>query len=345
MKIQPVAWRDGVVHILDQSLLPDRTVIEAFDDWRGVAEAIRTMKVRGAPAIGIAAAYGLALASLSLPEEIEAFRKAFGEVCQAFAQTRPTAVNLFGAIERMQAVVSTSTTVAEARARLLEEAHRIQQEDHEADLRMGEYGADLLPQQARVLTLCNTGALATGGIGTALGIIRIAHQQGKLAHVYACETRPRLQGLRLTAWELLQEGIPFHAIADSAAGSLMAQGKVDAVLVGADRIARNGDTANKIGTYTLAVLAHYHRVPFYVAAPLSTLDLSTADGASIPIEHRDPTELTHIGAIRIAPEGTPVLNPAFDITPASLISAIITERGVATPPYERTLPALLQQGG
>jgi methylthioribose-1-phosphate isomerase len=199
---------------------------------------------------------------------------------------------------------------------------------------MAEYGAALLPPNARVLTICNTGALATGGIGTALGIIRIAHQQGKLAHVYACETRPRLQGLKLTAWELQQEGIPFEVIADSAAGTLMAQGKVDAVIAGADRIAANGDTANKIGTYTLAVLAHYHGVPFYIAAPVSTIDPRTPDGASIPIEYRDPAEITHIDGLQIAPTGAPALNPAFDVTPAALIHAIITEHGVFRPPYD-----------
>jgi len=340
MRVEPVAWRDGVVRLLDQTRLPDQVVIEEFDDWRDVAQAIREMKVRGAPAIGIAAAYGLVLASRSLPEDIHAFRKAFGEVCQAFAQTRPTAVNLFWAIERLQAVVQSSETVAEARERLLQAAHAILQEDHKADRQMADFGVALLPEGARVLTICNTGALATGGIGTALGIIRVAHEQGKLQRVYACETRPRLQGLRLTAWELLQEGIPFYLIADSVAGSLMAQGQVDAVIVGADRIARNGDTANKIGTYTLAVLAHYHRVPFYVAAPISTIDLQTPSGTQIPVEQRDPTELTHISGLRIAPEGTPALNPAFDITPAELITAIITERGVARPPYEESLSQL-----
>lgn len=340
MTIKPVEWREGVVRILDQTQLPERVVIEEYDDWRRVAEAIRTMKVRGAPAIGIACAYGLALASEMLPDELEAFRKAFGEVAHAFAQTRPTAVNLFWAIERLQKVVQTSPTPQIARERLLQEAHAIRQEDESADYRMAEYGVSLLPENARVLTLCNTGALATAGIGTALGIIRLAHQQGKLTHVYACETRPRLQGLRLTAWELLQEQIPFSVIADGGAGMLMAQGQVDAVIVGADRIARNGDTANKIGTYTLAVLAHYHRIPFYVAAPVSTLDLGIPDGGAIPIEHRDPTELTHIGGLQIAPNNTPVWNPAFDRTPASLITAIITEMGIAYPPYEQGLSTL-----
>ncbi|MCX7924743.1 MAG: S-methyl-5-thioribose-1-phosphate isomerase [Fimbriimonadales bacterium] len=334
MKVQPVAWRDGVVAILDQTQLPARVVIEEFDDWRGVAEAIRAMKVRGAPAIGIAAAYGLALAARQIQTSaMDAFRSAFGEVCAAFAQTRPTAVNLFGAIERLQQVVAQSQTPDEARTRLLAEAEAIQREDYEADRAMAEYGAALLPPNARVMTICNTGALATGGIGTALGIIRVAHEQGKLQHVYACETRPRLQGLKLTAWELLQEGIPFEIVADGAAGTLMAQGKVDAVIAGADRIAANGDTANKIGTYTLAVLAHYHGVPFYIAAPETTIDPATPDGTAIPIEYRDSAEVTHIGGLQVAPTGAPALNPAFDVTPATLITAIITERGVYRPPY------------
>ncbi|MCX7993393.1 MAG: S-methyl-5-thioribose-1-phosphate isomerase [Fimbriimonadales bacterium] len=334
MKVQPVAWREGVVAILDQTQLPARVVIEEFDDWRGVAEAIREMKVRGAPAIGIAAAYGLVLAAHQIQgTTMDAFRTAFGAVCAAFAQTRPTAVNLFGAIERMQQVVARSQTPDEARTRLLAEAEAIQREDYEADRAMGEQGAELLPDNARVMTICNTGALATGGIGTALGIIRVAYAQSKLRHVYACETRPRMQGLKLTAWELLQEGIPFEVIADGAAGTLMAQGKVDAVIAGADRIAANGDTANKIGTYTLAVLARYHGIPFYIAAPESTIDPATVDGAAIPIEYRDASELTHIGGLQVAPTGAPALNPAFDVTPATLIAAIITEKGVYRPPY------------
>lgn len=334
MKVQPVAWREGVVAILDQTQLPERVVIEEFDDWRGVAEAICAMKVRGAPAIGIAAAYGLALAARQIQaEKMDAFRTAFGEVCAAFAQTRPTAVNLFGAIERLQQVVAQSHTPDEARERLLHEAQTIQREDYEADRAMAEHGAALLPPNARVMTICNTGALATGGIGTALGVIRVAYEQGKLRHVYACETRPRLQGLKLTAWELLQEGVPFEVIADGAAGTLMAQGKVDAVLAGADRIAANGDTANKIGTYTLAVLAHYHGIPFYIVAPETTIDPATPDGATIPIEYRDSMEITHLGGLQIAPTGAPALNPAFDVTPASLITAIITEKGVYRAPY------------
>jgi len=341
MKVKPVEWWDSVVRILDQTQLPEWVVVEEFTDWHGVAEAIRAMKVRGAPAIGIAAAYGIALAAHQFKgDDMDEFRVMMGEVFQEFARTRPTAVNLFWAIERMQQVVNTSSTVAEARERLLQEAHHILQEDYEADVKLAQYGALLLPPQARVMTICNTGALATGGIGTALGIIRVAYQQGRLAKVYVCETRPRLQGLRLTTWELLQEGIPFQLITDNMAGWLMAQGKVEAVAVGADRIAANGDTANKIGTYTLAVLAHHHRIPFYVAAPCSTIDLSTPDGKAIPVEHRDATEVTHIGGLRLAPQGTPALNPAFDITPAELITAIITEQGVAQPPYATSIREL-----
>jgi methylthioribose-1-phosphate isomerase len=341
MKVKPIEWRAGVVRLLDQTQLPEWVVVEEFSDWHGVAEAIRAMKVRGAPAIGIAAAYGIALAAHQFEgNQMEAFRSYMGEVFQEFARTRPTAINLFWAIERMQQVVNTSTSPEEARERLLQEAQRIEQEDYEADKQLARQGALLLPPNARVLTLCNTGALATGGIGTALGIIRVAWQHGRLAKAYVCETRPRLQGLRLTSWELLQEGIPFQLITDNMAGWLMAQGKVEAVVVGADRIAANGDTANKIGTYTLAVLAHHHRIPFYVAAPRSTIDLSTPNGKSIPIEHRDASEVTHIGNLRLAPQGTPVLNPAFDITPAELITAIITELGVAQPPYTESLPTL-----
>ncbi len=346
MKLKPIEWAShaetgSVLRILDQTQLPEWVVAEEFTDWRDVAEAIRAMKVRGAPAIGIAAAYGIALAAHHFRgDNWSEFLASMEEVCQEFARTRPTAVNLFWAIERMQRVLNTCQSVAEARERLLQEAHQILQEDYEADRRLAEYGALLLPPQARVMTLCNTGALATGGIGTALGIIRVAWLQGRLAKAYVCETRPRLQGLRLTTWELLQEGIPFQLITDNMAGWLMAQGKVEAVIVGADRIATNGDTANKIGTYTLAVLAHHHHIPFYVAAPCSTIDLSTPNGKAIPVEHRDATEVTHIGNLRIAPQGTPVLNPAFDITPATLITAIITERGVAQPPYESSLREL-----
>jgi methylthioribose-1-phosphate isomerase len=333
-RVQPVEWADGIVRLIDQTQLPFRYVIEEYDDWRDVAEAIRVMKVRGAPAIGIAAAYGLALAARQVnTNDPETFRQEMMKVCDAFASTRPTAVNLFGAIERIQKVLKQVTSPDEAREAILESAHRLLQEDYEADLQMAEHGANLIKNGFGILTICHTGALATGGYGTALGILRMATEQGKRIHVYACETRPRLQGMRLTAWELQQVGVPFSLITDGMAGFLMAQGKVDCVIVGADRIVANGDTANKIGTYNLAVLADYHDIPFYVAAPLTTVDLSKQTGAEIPVEFRDETEMTHIGGLRIAPEGVQVWNPAFDITPARLITGIITERGIAYPPY------------
>lgn len=339
-RIKPVEWAEGIVRLVDQTRLPAQYVVEEYTDWRQVAEAIRVMKVRGAPAIGIAAAYGLTLAARQIDaSEMPAFRAAFGDICQSMAQTRPTAVNLFGAIERMQRVVSECETPEAARARLLEEARAITEEDYEADLRMAEYGAHLLKNRFGVLTICHTGALATGGYGTALGILRLAWEQGKAIEVYACETRPRLQGLRLTAWELQQLGIPSRVITDSMAASLMASGKIDCVIAGADRIAANGDTANKIGTYSLAVLAHYHQIPFYIAAPLTTVDFNISDGSHIPVEERDPREVTHLGEIQIAPEGVRVWNPAFDVTPASLIEAIITEEGIAYAPFTETLNA------
>lgn len=333
-RIQPVEWADGIVRLIDQTQLPFRYVIEEYDDWRDVAEAIRVMKVRGAPAIGIAAAYGLALAARQITTgDPETFRQEMGKICEAFAATRPTAVNLFEAIERIQTVLKQAACPDEAREAILEAAHRLLQEDYEADLQMAEHGANLLKNGFGVLTICHTGALATGGYGTALGIMRLAAEQGKQIHVYACETRPRLQGMRLTAWELQQVGVPFSVIADGMAGFLMAQGKVDCVIVGADRVAANGDTANKIGTYNLAVLADYHDIPFYVAAPLTTVDRSTPNGTEIPIEFRDEVEMTHISGLRIAPEGIEVWNPAFDVTPARLITGIITERGLFDPPY------------
>lgn len=350
--IRPVEWVEGTVQLIDQTQLPYRYVVERYNDWRGVAEAIRKMKVRGAPAIGIACGYGLALAAYQIKQAIESnsqeknpieqFRAEFRRVCEAFANTRPTAINLFWAIERMQKVVNSCTTLEAIPERILQEAHRLLQEDLEADLRLAEYGARFVENGFRILTICNTGALATGGYGTALGIIRFAHEQGKQIHVYACETRPRLQGMRLNAWELLRAGIPFTLIADNMAGYLMARGEIDCVIVGADRIVANGDTANKIGTYTLAVLAHHHGIPFYVAAPLSTLDLNTPSGDQIPIEYRDETEMTHLAGFRVAPEGAPVLNPAFDITPAHLITAIITEHGIASPPYRESLVKIVK---
>lgn len=334
--LAPVAWRGGAVDLLDQSLLPGRTVVVRIADPQVMAEAIRALRVRGAPAIGIAAAYGMVLAATVSPDAQYLTRAA-----DVLRSARPTAVNLAWALDQMLAVVAShrSEGPAELRAALLAEARRIHDEDVRANQRIGELGAALLLEGSRVLTICNTGALATGGYGTALGVVRAAWEQGKLRMVYACETRPLLQGARLTAWEFLQERIPFRLLADSAAGALLARGEVDAVLVGADRIARNGDTANKIGTYTLAVLAHRHGVPFYVVAPSSTLDLHTPSGAEIPIEERDEAEVLAVHGQAVAPPGARAWNPAFDVTPHDLITAIVTERGVLSPPYDRSIPA------
>ena len=340
--IRPVYWEDGTVRLLDQTRLPHEEVWLSLTRWEEVAEAIRAMRVRGAPAIGIAAAYGLALAVWHSPPGT-APKQVFAEAAEGLAKTRPTAVNLFWAIRRMEEVFRRRRDAGrdELRQALLAEAQRIHEEDIASSRRIGRLGAELLPPKARVLTICNTGALATGGYGTALGVIRAAWERGKLGLVYACETRPRLQGARLTAWELLREGIPFRLIADSAAGWLMARGEVDAVLVGADRIARNGDTANKIGTYTLAVLAHRHRIPFYVVAPTSTIDPELESGKEIPIEERAEDEVLAPYGMRFAPKGARAHNPAFDVTPAELISAIVTERGALRPPYRKAIADLL----
>lgn len=305
--------------MLDQRVLPGREDWLSLSSYEEVVDAIRDMAVRGAPAIGVAAAYGMALAALK--GEDKATAKA------ALAGSRPTAVNLFWALDRIDALPSWSYE------EVLREAQEIEQEDLEMNRAIGRHGAALIQPNWNVLTICNTGALATAGHGTALGVIRSAHAEGKNIHVYSCETRPRQQGLRLTAYELVKEGIPFHSIADGAAGSLMRLGKVDCVIAGADRIAANGDTANKIGTYSLAVLAKHHGLPFFIAAPSSTLDPSLRNGDAIPIEERSAEELTHIEGVCTAPEGCPVYNPAFDVTPGELIDAIITERGVARGPY------------
>jgi len=315
-------WRGDHLRMLDQRSLPGaiewielRTAAEA-------AKAIRDMVVRGAPAIGIAAAYGMVLTILSGED--------WGTAREALAASRPTAINLFWALDKMAAFENAGLEAA------LAQASTIEREDYEANLELARLGAALLPDRATVLTICNTGALATGGHGTALGIIRTGYELGRISHVYACETRPRLQGMKLTAWELLQEGIPFQLIPDSASASLMAAGKVQAVVVGADRIAANGDTANKIGTLMLAVLCSHYSIPFIVAAPRSTISPSTLSGKEIPIEEREASEITHIGDSRLAPELCPVFNPAFDVTPAGLITHIVTEKGVYDPPYNFT---------
>jgi len=340
--IRPLYWKEGTVKLLDQTRLPQEEVWLTLTKWEEVAEAIREMRVRGAPAIGIAAAYGLALAVWHLPSGADP-RAVFREAAQGLAKTRPTAVNLFWAIRRMEGVFRNHEPGNPACLKevLLREARKIHEEDIASNRRIGRLGAELLPHGARALTICNTGALATGGYGTALGVIRAAWEKGKLELVYACETRPRLQGARLTAWELLEEKIPFRLVADSACGWLMARGEVDVVLVGADRIARNGDIANKIGTYTLAVLARRHGVPFYVVAPTSTVDLELDSGEGIPIEERGEEEVLVPYGFRLAPEGARAWNPAFDVTPGELISAIVTERGVLRPPYRKAIADLL----
>jgi methylthioribose-1-phosphate isomerase len=313
-------FESGILHLLDQRILPARTEWIPHNTHNEVAESIRNMTVRGAPAIGIAAAYGMALAAHNQAD--------WNQARQLLAESRPTAVNLFWSLDRLDRLTDKSSQS------VLAEAAAIESEDLAMNHRIGELGASLIPEGATILTICNTGALATAGHGTALGIIRTAHAQGKVKHVYSCETRPRQQGLRLTAYELLHDHIPFHSIPDSAAASLMRSGQIDVVIAGADRIAANGDTANKIGTDMLATLAQHHKIPFYIAAPSSTLDPTLPNGSQIPIELRDSTELTHAEGVLIAPAGCPVFNPAFDVTPGELITAIITERGILNPPYQ-----------
>jgi methylthioribose-1-phosphate isomerase len=336
---RPIEWLpEGKVRFLDQTLLPRQEAWLETDDYRAIADAIRRLQVRGAPLIGIAAAYALALAGREArTDDPAAFRERLEEAARELLATRPTAVNLSWALKRSLAAIEGASDAAQARQTLIEEAKRIHEEDIAANRRMGAHGASLLGDGATVLTHCNAGSLATGGYGTALGVIRSAHEQGRLRHVYATETRPLLQGARLTAWELQRDGIPFTLIVDSAAGSLMGRGLVDAVITGADRIAGNGDTANKIGTYPLAVLARENSVPFYVAAPTSTIDLSLADGGAIPIEERAPDEVISFGGIQTAPSETTSGNPAFDVAPNRYVSAIITENGVARAPYAENL--------
>ena len=334
--IAPVRFTGARLVLLDQTQLPGREVEREYTRWEDVAEAIRTLVVRGAPAIGVAAAFAVVLAANESPAtSTDALLADVDAAVKGLAATRPTAVNLFWALDRMRrtAEAMRGRPVAEARARLAAEAEAIAAEDLAANRALGEHGLALVPPKARILTHCNAGALATAGYGTALGVVRSAHAHGRLAMLWVDETRPVMQGSRLTAWECVREGIPHRLIADVAAASLMARGQVDLVVTGADRIAANGDTANKIGTYALAVLAKHHGVPFYVAAPFSTIDPALATGADIPIEERDAAEVRRVGAQPTAPDSSPVYNPAFDVTPAALISAIITERGVFRPPY------------
>ncbi|MDH5254266.1 MAG: S-methyl-5-thioribose-1-phosphate isomerase [Nitrospira sp.] len=333
--VPTVEWKDGAVRLVDQSRLPGAVEFLDCRDYREVADAIRALKVRGAPAIGVTAALGIALGAQSVNEtEYRTFAQAVLAICDHLAATRPTAVNLFWAIERMKRKLESlrSQPISSIKQALIEEAQAILEEDIGLCRAMGRYGAELIKDGQTVLTHCNAGALATAGYGTALGVIRAAWEQGKKIQVIADETRPVLQGARLTAWELMQDRIPVTLITDNMAGSLMRQGKIHLCVVGADRIAANGDVANKIGTYSVAVLAKAHNIPFYVAAPYSTIDLKTLSGADIPIEQRNPLEVTTIhGSHPVAPDGVAVYNPAFDVTPAELITGIITERGVFTP--------------
>jgi methylthioribose-1-phosphate isomerase len=356
--VEPIRWTDDGVVMLDQRRLPAEVVYHTYTDYRDVAKAIKDMEIRGAPAIGIAAGMGVAVGvqhskASTLPE----LRAEFAAICDTLARTRPTAVDLFWAIDRFKrkfeqlaaaASVNSSQNggaggIAAIRESLVKEAQELHEERRRADERIGKFGAELLPRTGRVMTQCNAGALATGGIGTALGVIRMAVEAGQRIDVLVPETRPYLQGARLTAWELQQDQIPLTLITDNMVGHFLKTGGVSAVVVGADRIARNGDTANKIGTYGIAVLARENNVPFYVAAPISTLDLSIPDGDHIPIEERSQEEVTHLHGKRISAD-VPAAHPAFDVTPAKYIAAIVTERGVARAPYENNLKNLVEKG-
>jgi methylthioribose-1-phosphate isomerase len=339
-----ICWDVDKVKLLDQRLLPGEELYLEIRDYREIIEAIKTLAIRGAPAIGVAAAMGAALGALSLKTEDAAqFQTRFLEICREIAGARPTAMNLFWALDRMQLVAQAHAPepVAAIKAKLVQEAQTILKEDEIANRHMAQAGQVLVQSGKRVLTHCNAGALATGAYGTALGVLRGAWEAGKRFSVWVDETRPLLQGARLTTWELGKLGIPYTLIPDGAAAAVMAKGWVDLVIVGADRIAANGDVANKIGTYGVAVLARHHGIPFYVAAPLSTFDFSIPDGTHIPVEERDPEEITNIrGLAVVAPHGAAALNLAFDVTPNELISGIITEKGIAQPPYASSLKAL-----
>jgi methylthioribose-1-phosphate isomerase len=345
-----IAREDDVVVMIDQRKLPGQEVYVRCKSASDVARAIKTMVIRGAPAIGVAAAMGLALGMRkSGATGTQKFAAEFQKSCDLMAATRPTAVNLFWAIERMKRCFSEAAQAGESvdqiKDRLDREAQLIHDEDVDSCRAMGAHGAEVVPADARVLTHCNAGALATAGYGTALGVIRGAVEQGKRVTVFADETRPFLQGARLTAWELVRDGIPTTVITDNMTAALMRQVPIDLVVVGADRIAANGDTANKIGTYGVAVLAREHKVPFYVAAPLSTIDLNTPDGDHIPIEERNAREVSHVGSSQLAPEGASIWNPAFDVTPHQYIAGIITERGIFRPPYIESLKAAFAHPG
>ena len=333
--MEAIRWEDSALYLLDQTRLPAAEDWLRYTDYRQVAKAIQTMVVRGAPAIGITAAYAMVLAA---QENAGDFPAAMSQAKAVLAASRPTAVNLFWALDRMEKLwLSAGPDLP----RLEEEARAIHREDVQMNETMGKAGAELVPQGARILTHCNAGALATGGYGTALGVIRAAHAQGKVSMVYANETRPLLQGARLTAYELVRDRIPVTLICDDMAGYLMAQGKIDMVVVGCDRMAANGDFANKIGTYSLAVLAKHHNIPFYTALPSSTIDLSIPDGSHIPVEQRSSEEVSCFAGVQTGPVGVQTWNPAFDVTPHELLTAVITERGVLRPPFDRELAGLV----
>jgi methylthioribose-1-phosphate isomerase len=341
--IQTLEWTEQGVRFIDQTKLPTEETYVVCKTDEQVAEVIRTMVVRGAPAIGVAAAMGIALGMKnSHAQRVGELKQELDLICDNMGKTRPTAVNLFWAIRRMQEKFERLRVrpVAQIKQELIEEAKRMHAEDIAANQAMGRHGATLMPSEGGVLTHCNAGALATAGYGTALGVIRAAVEAGKKIHVYADETRPFLQGSRLTAWELMKDGIPTTVISDNMAGAIMKQGKIRAIVVGADRIAANGDVANKIGTYTVAVLAKENGIPFYVAAPISTVDLACPDGSKIPIEQRNAREVSHIAGKQMVPDGVSIENPAFDVTPAKYVTAIITERGIARAPFEESLSKL-----
>ena len=346
---QPIQWTDTGVVMLDQRCLPSQEIHRTYTDYREVAKAIREMVIRGAPAIGVAAAMGAALGVLhSSAKSVQELREEFSGICDLLGQTRPTAVDLFWALDRMKArftqLTAKTPDLEKIKEGMVAEAQLVHLEKKATDEAIGRYGAELMPREGRVMTQCNAGALATGGIGTALGVIRVAVEQGHKLHILVPETRPYLQGARLTAWELHRGGIPLTLITDNMVGHFLKTGNVGAVVTGADRIAANGDSANKIGTYPMAVLAKENNVPFYIAAPVSTFDLSIPDGDHIPIEERAASEVTHIQGVGIAPD-VHAAHPAFDVTPARYITAIFTERGIARAPYTESLRALANADG
>jgi methylthioribose-1-phosphate isomerase len=344
--IRTIEWMDSGVVMLDQRLLPGQEVYRTYSDYRDVAEAIRSMVIRGAPAIGIAAAMGIAIGIKNCPaQSSEDLDAAFESICDTIAGTRPTAVNLFWAIERMKSVYAQTRPMGTEKLRqaLIDASVSMHHEDILSNREIGRLGQELIPEGARILTHCNAGALATAGYGTALGVVRAAFESGKRVQVYADETRPFLQGARLTAWELQKDGIPVTIITDNMAGHFMQKGQIDCVIVGADRIAANGDVANKIGTYSVAVLAKENQIPFWVAAPISTVDPDITHGGLIPIEERNPDEVRTVQGVLVTPENATVANPAFDVTPHRYVSAIITDRGVARSPYKESLRALVDK--